>query len=72
MQCTRALTLLTLTLFQDDLMAELEELEQEDLDEKLLDVGPIHDNLPSVPTSEPVASRKGKSCDTYSRNSYLS
>lgn len=43
---------------EDDLLAELEELEQEDLDEKLLDVGPIGDDLPSVPTSEPAASRK--------------
>ena len=39
-------------------MAELEELEQEELDEKLLDVGPTAtDKLPSVPT-EPVASSK--------------
>ncbi|KAH3772748.1 hypothetical protein DPMN_174093, partial [Dreissena polymorpha] len=42
----------------DDLMAELEELEQEELDEKLLDVGPISDNLPSVPTTEPVAGKR--------------
>nr|XP_006823649.1 PREDICTED: charged multivesicular body protein 4b-like [Saccoglossus kowalevskii] len=35
----------------DDLLAELEELEQEELDEKLLDVGPSPvDNLPSVPS----------------------
>ncbi len=40
---------------QDDLMAELEELEQEELDEALLEVhGPATDNLPSVPTAEPV------------------
>lgn len=45
---------------EDDLMAELEELEQEELDEKLLDVGPVADNLPSVPTAEPAASRKVK------------
>lgn len=45
---------------EDDLMAELEELEQEELDEKLLDVGPVADNLPSVPTTEPAASRKVK------------
>jgi len=40
---------------EDDLMAELEELEQETLDEKLLDVGPlpVTDDLPSVPTAEP-------------------
>ncbi|XP_052230732.1 charged multivesicular body protein 4b-like [Dreissena polymorpha] len=43
---------------EDDLMAELEELEQEELDEKLLDVGPISDNLPSVPTTEPVAGKR--------------
>lgn len=37
-------------------MAELEELEQEALDEKLLDVGvPATDQLPSVPTAEPAA-----------------
>lgn len=48
------------SLSQDDLMAELEELEQEELDEKLLDVGPISDNLPSVPATEPKAAKKGK------------
>ena len=46
-----------LILLQDDLMAELEELEQEDLDEKLLDVGPMTDNVPSVPVSEPVGKK---------------
>ncbi len=36
-------------------MAELEELEQEDLDSQLLEVGgPATDSLPSVPTAEPV------------------
>ena len=41
-------------------MAELEELEQEDLDEKLLNVGPaVTDNLPSVPTAEPVKPKAG-------------
>lgn len=40
-------------------MAELEELEQEDLDEKLLDVGPISDNLPAVPSTEPQPAKKG-------------
>ena len=36
-------------------MAELEELEQEELDQQLLDVGPsVTDQLPSVPTAEPV------------------
>lgn len=43
-------------------MAELEELEQEDLDEQLLDVeGPATDNLPSVPTAEPVVPARGLS-----------
>jgi len=40
-------------------MAELEELEQEDLDEKLLDVNPVSDNLPSVPVSEPQQPKRG-------------
>ena len=45
---------------QDDLMAELEDLEQEELDEKLLDVGPgVTDQLPSVPTAEPVKPKAG-------------
>ena len=45
-------------------MAELEELEQEELDEKLLDVGPTAtDKLPSVPT-DPVASSKYKERQT--------
>ncbi|OWF35209.1 Charged multivesicular body protein 4b [Mizuhopecten yessoensis] len=45
----------------DDLLAELEDLEQEQLDEQLLDVGPIGEglvDLPSVPTAEPKATRK--------------
>ena len=43
-------------------MAELEELEQEELDEALLEVGgPSTDELPSVPVSEPAASKKTKS-----------
>ena len=42
-------------------MAELEELEQEDLDAQLLEVGnPVADDLPSVPSAEP----KGK-CAYY-------
>lgn len=42
-------------------MAELEELEQENLDEQLLEVtGPATDNLPSVPTAEPVVPAAGK------------
>lgn len=43
-------------------MAELEELEQEDLDEQLLQVEPaIGEELPSVPTVEPVAPKPSKS-----------
>ncbi|KAI8504346.1 PREDICTED: charged multivesicular body protein 4c-like isoform X1 [Branchiostoma belcheri] len=34
---------------EDDLLAELEELEQEDLDEKLLDINAPTEELPSVP-----------------------
>lgn len=45
---------------EDDLMAELEELEQEALEDKLLDVGPAVDNLPSVPTIQPAVPAKGK------------
>jgi len=46
---------------EDELMAELEELEQEQLDEALLEVsGPATDNLPSVPVSEPATSKKAK------------
>ncbi|XP_005110710.1 charged multivesicular body protein 4c [Aplysia californica] len=41
---------------EDDLLAELEELEQEDLDRQLLDVGGTED-LPSVPTAEPTEPR---------------
>ena len=48
--------MLTLILFsQDDLLAELEELEQEGLDEQLLNVGGVTDNLPDIPTAEPEA-----------------
>ncbi|KAK2193602.1 hypothetical protein NP493_11g07038 [Ridgeia piscesae] len=46
---------------EDDLLAELEELEQEALDEQLLEVGPAAAaELPSVPTAEPVAPRTEK------------
>jgi charged multivesicular body protein 4 len=45
---------------EDDLMAELEELEQEALDEKLTDIGPAVDKLPSVPASVPVVAPRGK------------
>lgn len=40
---------------EDELNAELEELEQEDLDEQMLNIGPVADttpNLPSVPDTE--------------------
>lgn len=40
-------------------MAELEELEQEDLDAQLLEIStPAVDELPSVPTAEPSSSSK--------------
>jgi len=42
---------------EDDLLAELEELEQQDLEEKLLDVGPTVDQLPSVPAAPVPSSR---------------
>jgi len=46
---------------EEDLEAELEALEQEDLDEQLLDVGPAPvDNLPSVPSDVPKAKEKPK------------
>ncbi|KAK3758017.1 hypothetical protein RRG08_058324 [Elysia crispata] len=45
----------------DDLLAELEELEQEDLDRQLLEVGGTAEDLPSVPTAEPAESRPAKS-----------
>lgn len=58
-------------LYQDDLMAELEELEQENLDEQLLEVtGPATDNLPSVPTAEPVVPTAGK-LSSINRQIYL-
>ena len=60
-------------LWQDELMAELEELEQEGLDEKLLEVGgPATDTLPSVPVAEPKAPAKGKHCDLNQRLSAVS
>ncbi|XP_033754249.1 charged multivesicular body protein 4c-like isoform X1 [Pecten maximus] len=46
---------------EDDLLAELEDLEQEELDEQLINIGPISeglDDLPSVPTAEPKANKK--------------
>lgn len=43
---------------KDDLLAELEELEQEALDEELIKVGPTIDTLPAVP-SQPLNPQKG-------------
>ncbi len=38
-------------------MAELEELEQEELDEQLIQIGgPSTEELPAVPTAEPASS----------------
>ncbi|XP_076325239.1 charged multivesicular body protein 4c-like isoform X2 [Tachypleus tridentatus] len=45
---------------EDELSKELEELEQEELDKQLLDVGPETENLPSPPETEPSTSRKAK------------
>ncbi|XP_071958238.1 charged multivesicular body protein 4b-like [Antedon mediterranea] len=46
---------------EDDLLAELEELEQEELDEKLLDVGPsVTDRLPDVPSEVPQPQKSKK------------
>lgn len=39
---------------EDELEKELEELEQEELDKELLGVGPLADDLPSVPRTELV------------------
>ena len=49
---------------QDDLLAELDELEQQDLEEKLIDVGPAVD-LPSVPSALPTEPSRG-TCATVS------
>ena len=43
---------------QDDLLKELEELEQQDLEEKLIDVGPTVE-LPSVPSAVPSEPSRG-------------
>lgn len=48
-------------------MAELEELEQEDLDRELLDVGPTPSNLPEVPTAVPAAPVAAKDDDDEMR-----
>lgn len=48
---------------EDDLLAELEELEQEDLDKELLDVG-VAPSLPDVPTASlPAAPAKKEEDD---------
>ena len=44
-------------IFQDELNAELEELEQEDLDEQMLNIDKTPD-LPSVPETELPATKK--------------
>ncbi len=45
----------------DDLLKELEELEQETLEEKMLEIPPAaSESLPSVPTSEPTLDTKAK------------
>ncbi|VDD92131.1 unnamed protein product [Enterobius vermicularis] len=44
---------------EDDLLKELEQLEQEDLDKQLLDVGPAVSTLPEPPTTElPTSAKK--------------
>lgn len=53
---------------EDELLAELEEMEQEDLDKELLDVGPAACDLPDVPTSTlPTPARKEKDEDAELR-----
>ncbi|KAB7504564.1 Charged multivesicular body protein 4b [Armadillidium nasatum] len=44
----------------DELMAELEELEQEALDEKLLETGEVSADLPEVPTATPAQPARKK------------
>lgn len=44
---------------QDELLAELDELEQEQLDKSLLDIGPENVPLPNVPSTS-LPSRPGK------------
>ncbi|KAF0292465.1 Charged multivesicular body protein 4b [Amphibalanus amphitrite] len=39
---------------EDELERELEELEQEELDKELLDLGPAASELPAVPSAEPA------------------
>ncbi|KAK3085589.1 hypothetical protein FSP39_005777 [Pinctada imbricata] len=43
---------------EDDLLAELEDLEQEEIDEQLLNIKPgLTEDLPSVPSAEPAPSK---------------
>jgi charged multivesicular body protein 4 len=44
----------------DDLLKELEDLEQEELEKELINVGPAIDNLPSVPAAQPAAAARAK------------
>lgn len=44
----------------DDLMKELEELEQEELDKELINVGPASDKLPDVPSTDLPSGSKEK------------
>lgn len=46
-------------LSQDELLAELDELEQEELDKNLLEIGPENVPLPNVPSTS-LPSRPGK------------
>lgn len=48
---------------EDELEAELEQLEQEEFDQKLIGVpvGPSTDELPAVPTAEPVKPKQSES-----------
>ena len=51
---------------QDDLLRELEDLEQEELDEQLLNVGPsIAPQLPDVPTDKPGKVSSHSSVKTF-------
>lgn len=45
---------------EDELERELEELEQEELDKELLDLGPAASELPSVPSAEPAQPSRAK------------
>lgn len=46
------------TVDEDELLAELEELEQEEVADKLLEIPSSTDDLPTVPTTTPVAAKK--------------